>query len=257
MNTFTPSPSEYANYDGIADFYHQHWSSHYHEWVLAALRPLLLDQLPRGSHILDVCCGTGTMMKSLMDLGYVVSGLDASAAMLDYARQSVPSATLWQADARRFRLDGRKVHAAISTFDSLSHILSEGELLGVFRNVLAALRPDGQFLFDLNMEEAYVKEWHNTCAIVGPAHACFVRGEYDEAHRLGTTHITLFDHNGEWMRSDTTLYQRCYDADAVVGLLRSAGFAECTSWDAAGDLGLVGKLAVGRRFFQAWNGHIA
>jgi SAM-dependent methyltransferase len=57
--------------------------------------------LPRAGHggsLLDVGCGTGHWMKALADRGYIVSGVDASPAMLVHARTLNPHARVEQAD---------------------------------------------------------------------------------------------------------------------------------------------------------------
>jgi SAM-dependent methyltransferase len=50
-------------------------------------RPAMLEQLPdvKGLRILDAGCGSGWYAEQLLDRGAIVTGIDASAAMLDYA----------------------------------------------------------------------------------------------------------------------------------------------------------------------------
>jgi ubiquinone/menaquinone biosynthesis C-methylase UbiE len=51
--------------------------------------------------LLDVGCGTGHWMRTLADRGYIVSGVDASDAMLVYARELNPDAHIEHADVNR------------------------------------------------------------------------------------------------------------------------------------------------------------
>jgi len=42
--------------------------------VLGLLRPLALDSLDAGDHIVDLCCGTGQLAALLTAAGYRVTG---------------------------------------------------------------------------------------------------------------------------------------------------------------------------------------
>ena len=53
----------------------------------------VLAAAPRGD-ALDVACGTGRQVARLESLGYAVSGIDATPAMLDVARRRCPDASL-------------------------------------------------------------------------------------------------------------------------------------------------------------------
>lgn len=71
-----------------------------------------LDELPPGGDILDVGCGSGRPIAAyIASLGYRVTGLDFSNAMLTLARRHVPSMLCVLADMRTFDLD--------ATFDGI------------------------------------------------------------------------------------------------------------------------------------------
>lgn len=74
--------------------------------------------------------------------------------MLHYAWFNAPEATFVLDDARSLYLP-HAIQGVISTSDSLNHILQLDELSQVFRNVYAALSPQGYFLFDFNVESRY------------------------------------------------------------------------------------------------------
>jgi len=68
--------------------------------VRAAWRAHLLSWLPPApSRILEVGCGTGSLMLLLDECGHSVVGLDRSSAMLSLARLKSPRSPLIQADA--------------------------------------------------------------------------------------------------------------------------------------------------------------
>ncbi len=127
------------DYNPIASFYRNHWCMHYHAGLLAMLDRLLLTRLAPGSRILDICCGTGTLARSLVNRGFAVTGIDASEEMLRYAVKEGPQAGFLAADVRAFHLppvfDG-----ALCTFDSLSYMIDDEDLERTLANVRAALR---------------------------------------------------------------------------------------------------------------------
>lgn len=239
-----------ADYNPIAGFYQRHWSNHYHPWAVTMLDKVLCSRLARSVRVLDLCCGNGIIAKHLAGLGYRVTGLDRSEGMLRFAKRNSPDSCFVAADARNFELSP-VFDGAISTFDSMNHILLPEELTQVFRNVCACLRSGGLFVFDINLEESYREAWNRTCSIIREKHAFFIRGDYDAATRLGRTEITVFEENGAWSRTDVTLLQRFYPAKDVVHLLREAGFKTARARRPIEDLGITGDFGKGRAVFVA------
>jgi len=239
-----------AGYDKFAWFYRKHWCNHYHGWAIEVLQKILWPRLPAGARVLDACCGAGTVSAAMVARGYRVVGVDCSREMIRIARRDVPEAQFLCADLRDFWLPAA-FDGAVSTFDSLNHILRPGELGRVFRNVRRSLARGGCFAFDMNLEEAYVTHWDRTCTVVEPDNAFFVRGAYDRRRRLGRTEITTFRLHTEWSRSDATLLQRYYPPDEIRRLALDAGFNELITYDVPSDLGIEGPPGHGRAFFLA------
>ncbi len=119
------------DYNSIAGFYQTHWCGHYHPGLLAMLQRLVINRLPPRARILDVCCGTGTVARHLAAHGFRITGVDASAEMLHFAREQVPDAEFIIADVRNFAV-ASVFDVALCTFDSLSYMLSRQELLSTF-----------------------------------------------------------------------------------------------------------------------------
>jgi SAM-dependent methyltransferase len=244
------SGQRYCVYDRFAWFYNRDWGSDYHGQAQPALENLLFSRLRPGARVLDLCCGTGDLTRSLAARGYQVTGLDGSAEMLRYAGENVPEAEFILADARDFSLPP-VFEGAVSTFDSLNHILSLRELAAVFHNVFRALTPAGRFVFDMNMEASFRTLWHGSSAIVEEKNVCITRGSYDQAEKMGRADVTTFRLAGTcWERSDITVFERCYSAVEIRSGLADAGFAEIHCWDAR-ELQMLGDIGLGRSFFSA------
>jgi SAM-dependent methyltransferase len=244
-----PSGFGYSAYDPFAWLYSRGWGTEYHRQALGALEKLLLGQVPECARLLDVCCGSGDLARTLSERGYQVVGIDSSRAMLEHARKLAPAAAFVLADARQFGF--REVfHGAVSTFDSLNHVLALEELEAVFRNVAGALRPGGVWVFDLNMIECFRTLWTGLTAEVEADSAYVARFAYDPAAKIGRAEVTMFRQSGHWERTDTTVLERCYASEEVRAALEAAGFAGIEVHEAR-SLGMRGDLALGRSFFSA------
>src|ERR1035438_7510961 len=127
-----------AAYDDFAWFYDRYWNEEFHSLAFPILERVWLARLPRRAAILDVCCGTGYLAGLLLARGHSVTGIDCSPVMIEWGRKNQPAGDFQVADATRFKLPGA-FDAAVSTFDSINHILTVKDLHAAFRHVAAAL----------------------------------------------------------------------------------------------------------------------
>lgn len=237
----------YDQYDAFAGVYDRHWG-HFAAGIGPVLDRLALGQLREGAHVIDLCCGTGVLAASLADR-FRVTGIDGSAAMIEYARDNAPDARFIIADARDFTV-GEPAAAVVSTFDSLNHVMTIAELTDVFHSVRAALEPNGAFVFDLNMAEGFDKRWQDAETIVDKRDVVVGRAQWNPASRIARIDFTLVEtaDDGTVNRTDLTLTQRAYDEAEILRALKSAGFTSIDVYDGARDLEFGGT---GRAFFVA------
>jgi SAM-dependent methyltransferase len=240
-----------AAYDDFAWFYNRYWNEEFHDAAFPILERIWLARVPDGARILDVCCGTGRLAALLAARGYLVTGVDASQEMIRHARENAPSAEFHVADAARFQLPA-SFDAAVSTFDSLNHLLAGETLEAAFRHTAAALKPGAPFAFDMLLEDAYRTHWGESFALVRDDHALAITGAaYDSRSRAAHCAVTMFRLvEGAWRRSDVTIEERCFTPAEISSALGRAGFGEISCYD-AGDLGMAGQLGEGRTFFVA------
>lgn len=242
------SSADGSAYDSFAWFYNKYWGREIAAQMLSALDVLLVPVIPARSRILDLCCGTGRLAALLGKRGFKVTGIDNSRAMLAFARRNAPAARFIRADAQSFKVSP-VYQAAVSTFDSLNHIMSLKELTEVFRHVHAALVEDGVFVFDLHSEQGFRRHWQQHFTILEDDAACILRGWFDRESKVGRYDATLFRLRKQWRRFDFTLLERCYSQRKVRAALKAAGFATISTHDASRDLGLTEHI--GRWFFVA------
>jgi SAM-dependent methyltransferase len=84
------------------------WGARAHEWAETEVQQLptyeaALDRVAvdAGARVLEVGCGSGVFLRAAADRGAAVTGLDASEALLDLARERVPEAELHLGDFER------------------------------------------------------------------------------------------------------------------------------------------------------------
>ena len=242
----------YNAYDRFARTYNRHWGT-FATVVYPILKHLVLEHLPPRCAVLDLCCGTGQLAAGLSRRGYRTTGLDGSQEMIEIARMNAPEAEFVVQDARDISLPS-KFEAALSTFDSLNHVMSLDELEQVFRGVFAVLEKGGYFVFDLNMEEGFRSRWRGSAGYVEDDHVVVIRKSHDANEKTGRFDITLFELDGSrWVRTDIPLIQRWYEEVEIKERLRKAGFEELQSFD-VNELKVAGPKSHGRMFFVGRKG---
>ena len=180
--------------------------------------------------ILDLGCGTGTLTELLAEKGYDMIGVDSSADMLELAmekRDSMGHETLYLLqDMRELELYGT-VGTVVSVCDSLNYILSEEELLQVFKLVENYLFPEGIFIFDFNTVYKYA-EVIGDVTIAENREACSFIWEntYYPEEALNEYEVTVFVKDGQeelYRKFSETHYQRGYTEEQMRRLLAAAG----------------------------------
>lgn len=174
--------------------------------------------------VLEVGCGTGSMMRALSRLGYRVEGLDRSPQMLERARRKMPDAVLHLGDARSYGIEGT-FDAIISVFDTLGNLTEPAHLLAALSEARRHLEPGGVFIFDLNTRWCFREFWGNGVRVREGRDILSVWRTRFREPGLSRLHITLFVRNGRgWRRVDEVHLQRAYDPQEVLDLLSRAGF---------------------------------
>lgn len=105
---------------------------------------------PGAKNVLELGCGTGSILKCLQD-AYEVSGLDISGKMLAIARKKVPQVRLFRQDMVDFQIDDR-FDVIVCVFDSINHVRRFSDWKRVFARVRQHLSPGGCFIFDINTQ---------------------------------------------------------------------------------------------------------
>ena len=248
-----PHPDFVSPYDAIAALYHRAWD----DWYLPAVRPalerLFFSGLSDGARVLDACCGSGHVTRELARRGYDVTGLDSSALLIAHARQELPQAKFVVADVRDFSFR-EPFDGALSTFDSLNHLLTYSDLCVAFRCVRRVLRRGAPFFFDMNLDEAYEMDLGQWMKYDQEGCLGFSRGLYSKATHRARTEIVWFEQQktgGLWRRKDAIVEEQCYTVEEIEDALRGAGFSRIDRYSAL-EAGVTHSIGYGRIFIRAF-----
>ncbi len=184
---------------------------------------------------LDLCCGTGTAVDLLSDLGIQMSGADMSAAMLAVAAKKLQGrkVPLHQKILPRFRL--LDIHDSTKTqqfdlitcfYDSLNYMTTKSDLQMSFRTVYRHLEPGGWFIFDMNTPNAMQTIWSDQVYADARDDLAWVwKGEFFPKRQMAACHATCFYRkSGQWLRFDETHWERGYENEDIRMMLEKARF---------------------------------
>ena len=239
-------------YDPVAEMYDVFWADWFFPAALPALERLFFSRVSPNSRVLDLCCGSGHVTAELVSRGYRVTGIDNSQKLVELARQKISADRFVVADARQLPF-GRTFEAVISTFDSLNHLLTLADLRSAFESVRSVLRTGGQFVFDVNLEEAYFADLHNWTTMVKDSDVALVKGQYNKRSKHARTELIWFHEiarGGNWRRVDACVEQRCYTYEELSGALNDMDFRIIEAV-LGNDVGVRGDLGFGRLFVRA------
>src|SRR6516225_12296496 len=98
-----------TSYERFGEFYDAVMGD---RWAAAEqVMELIQAAKPDAKNVLELGCGTGSILKRLQD-AYEVSGLDISGKMLSVARKKVPRSKLFRQDMVDFRIDRSEEHTS-------------------------------------------------------------------------------------------------------------------------------------------------
>jgi SAM-dependent methyltransferase len=115
------------------------------------IETLIRKYNPKAKTILELACGTGSIIYNLSKKGFAVSGVDISESTLDIARQKIPRKNLYHQNIINFKIS-KKFDVILCVFDSINHLLKLREWEKTIQTAHLHLNSSGIFIFDINTE---------------------------------------------------------------------------------------------------------
>lgn len=197
----------------------------YDRWLVVTSSVAELVRDPKFRHI-DLACGTGRLLKRLVQHGWNSVGIDLSHAMLREARKGPFAAPVAVADVARapFR---ECFHYATCVFDSLNFLLEPELLRDAFASVRDLLQDDGVFYFDAITERMVIEHFADqTWAEDNGPFSTTWEGRYDRSSGIAELDIRV--NTGPVYR----VRERVYSADLIADALGDAGLTMLGVFDA-------------------------
>ncbi len=197
----------------------------YENWSQYLIMKLKRYPLQTG---LDVGCGAGWFTRAFQRQGYSMTGMDASAEMLDVAgRKAMHSGVkseyvLGDITARKLQ----KKYDFVTAINDCVNYIPKTKLLRAFKNIASGLKKGGVFLFDISSVGKFNRKIANTVSVDDReevTYLAFNRLDGDVA----TLEVSLFvkDQDGRYTRLDETHTQYAYTQEEIQNILLESGFS--------------------------------
>jgi SAM-dependent methyltransferase len=188
--------------------------------ILALLEPVR----ERNGQVLELGCGSGLLTRHLVGAGHRVIATDASPAMLDLTKESVPGAE----DVRLLVMPDDpvpEVDAVVSVGHPISYLPDEAAIERALVAAARALRPGGVLAIDVaDLQWAAVRLDLDVHARVGDDWAIISRYEIPSSDRYVRNMTTfLRNEDGTWRRDDERHDNALIDTAEVPALLAEHG----------------------------------
>ena len=188
--------------------------------------------LAKGSHVLDVGCGTGTLSLSLANLGYHVTGLDLSEDMLVVANEKacqrgLPIAFI-QRDMRKLTgLSG--FDCVLIAVDALNYLETETEVRQTLLGAFEALKNNGLLVFDVHTPHKMTHLFKDYLYVENNDDLTYIWHIEEGKYPLSVVHeLTLFAKNetGDYKRTIEYHHQRTFEMVHYETWLTEIGFKD-------------------------------
>lgn len=190
----------------------------------------------------DVACGTGMVSSYLAERGAEVIAFDISPQMLFSARRRISTRGVKLArQDMRYLAPPSRLSLIVCATDSLNHLLSGMDIGRTFRAFLAALRPGGHAVFDMNTAWQ-LREGSDTQPWDFEVDGVSMRwvSEWDESEQTANLRLIFPATKDAIGAAKVEVHrERAYPVAWLRDELRRAGFNRAEVLDAAG-LGKIG-----------------
>ena len=208
------------SYERLSRVYDLDWgdfSIQYIEIISQLLEQRNIDR----AHILDLACGTGTLIIALAKRGHACLGIDLSPEMIAIAREHAehyPDVEFEIQDMQNLQLE-KRFDLVTCTFDSLNYLTDMAHLKNMFMSAASVLDSGGLFIFDSNTKAMYRNNNDYAHAYEFSKIRLMQRMHYDMKSNIAETVFEFNDGSRETHR------QRPYGLKELRPLLRRTGFS--------------------------------
>ena len=176
---------------------------------------------------LDIGCGGGWFTRAFARQGYLMTGMDVSAEMLNAAQAAALKAGIkgeyLLGDIAKMKLP-RRFDFATAINDCINYIPKD-KLLPALKNIHGALKKGGVFLFDVSSPCKFTRKVANTVSVDDRDEVTYLAFNRMDGDKV-TLDVTVFERepSGKYVRLDETHVQYVYTEEELLTALQTAGF---------------------------------
>jgi SAM-dependent methyltransferase len=179
---------------------------------------------PQGRKVLDLCCGPGRFSIPLAAKGFVVTGVDRTAFLLEKARACAKAAGVkieWIKEDMRNFIRPEAFDLVVSMYTSFGYFDERQHDLDVLHNTFRNLKPGGIFLIDVFGKERVARVFQPTVAESLEDGSVLVKRHeiFDDWTRIRNEWILIRDGKAQTFNFHHTIYsgQELRDRLQLVG----------------------------------------
>lgn len=227
-----PESQPLTSYHKLAELYdHLMEDAPYEDWMAYTLKAWNKVGL-KPDKVADLGCGTGTLLRLLLEYGVEAYGVDLSPGMIEATREKLQrshpggNVHLLCQDIQKLSLP-EQMDSVLSYCDTINYIVVPEGVQQVFRQVYQCLKPGGLFIFDVHTPYKVEQFFGNeTFTDTDPEVSYIWDCHYQEETREVAHKLTFFvQEQGEWYRRYEEIHhQRAYLLEDLTRWLGEAGF---------------------------------
>lgn len=196
-----------------------------------------LSYAEKGMRILEPMCGSGRFLVPFYQRGFAITGLDASAEMLEKLRRKAPGAAVVQADMARYDFQEKYDYVFIPSGSIC--LFTDMETCGkILEKIRRLLTPGGKLALcvdtvaDRLPDDGCYKETASVQTPDGLRLKLIAQNTYDPASRTQFSPgvYQLFDGKTLLRREEMDFQTHLYAPGEMEGCLRRAGFRQITAY---------------------------
>lgn len=207
----------------FAPIYNKKWGDFEKNTTPFLLRTVK-SEFPGAESWLDLCCGTGFLLKRVSRRFFNGWGVDRSPYQIYFARRNAPKARLIIADIR-YLVFRRRFDILSCMFDSLNYITRKTDLEDFFRNVRSWMHEQSLFFFDMNTYEGLEDRWNSTRTIKGKKYRLVMENTFQRTSGRAVCFMKGAVKDGkQWRPFEERHEERGYRNEEIDSALKKAGY---------------------------------
>lgn len=179
--------------------------------------------------LLELGCGTGSMLLQMEKRGFDVIGVDSSIGMLNVARQKAAENSekilLLNQNMQEIDLFGT-IDCAICVLDGINHLVDSEDVKATFKKVSLFMNKGGAFAFDVNTVYKHKKILSDNSFVYDFDDLfCVWQNNYNPEDNSVDIALDFFEEeNGAYYRSGESFSEKAYELSEISEWLGDEGF---------------------------------